>query len=110
MLRRAILIAIAVGLTAGLVPLVTAEQQTAAASRTTAEKSYLGGRYSEVDTVAQAFPKDETIAVYHALAQSARGDHTRAESILKPFASANPGGEAALELGLLQLGIGRRTE
>ena len=98
-------------LTAGITPRVTAEQaQNVTAARATADKSLRGGRYAEVDTVAQAFPKDELIAVSHALSTAARGDYVRAESILQPFATANSGGEAALELGLLQLGIGKRTE
>jgi tetratricopeptide (TPR) repeat protein len=111
MLRRALLLALAVGLTAGLTPQVTAEQSpNVSASRATAEKSWLGGRFTELDTLAQAHPKDEAVGVYHALAVAARGDHARAEQILKPFVDANPRGDAALELGLLQIGIGRRTE
>jgi tetratricopeptide (TPR) repeat protein len=110
MVRRSLLLLLAVALTAGLAPLVTAEQQSVAQARQTAERSWLGGRFDEVDTVAQAFPKDESIGVFHALAIAARGDLVGAEAILKPFAAANPGGEAALELGLLQLGVGRRTE
>jgi tetratricopeptide (TPR) repeat protein len=110
MVRRAFLLLVAIVLTAGLAPLVTAEQQSVAAARQTAERSWLGGRYDEVDTVAQAFPRDEAIAVFHALSLAARGDQARAEAILKPWATANPGGDAALELGLLQLGAGRRTE
>ena len=111
MVRRASLLLFAVVLTAGLVPLVTAGQsQNATQARATAEKSWRGGRFEEIDTLAQAFPKDESIAVYHALSVAARGDYTRAEAILKPFVAANPGGDAALETGLLQLGVGRRTE
>src|SRR5688572_14393809 len=111
MVRRASLLIIAVALTAGLVPLVTAEQsQNVTQARTTAEKSWRGGRFNEIETLAKAFPKDETIAVYHALSVAARGDYAAAEEILKPFAAANPGGDAALEAGLLQLGVGRRTE
>ena len=110
MLRRSLLLLAAVVLTAGLAPLVTAQQQNVASARQTAEKSWLGGRYEEIDTVAQAFPKDESIAVFHALSVAARGDYARAETILKPFATANPDGDAAVELGLLQLGTGKRTE
>jgi tetratricopeptide (TPR) repeat protein len=110
MVRRSFLLLLAVAFTAGLAPLVTAEQQSVSAARQTAERSWLGGRFEEVDTIAHAFPKDEPIGVFHALGIAARGDHARAEAILRPFATANPGGEAALELGLLQLGVGRRTE
>ena len=111
MARRGLLLILALALTAGLAPLLTAEQgQNAASARATADKSWRGGRFEEIDTLAQQFPKDEAIAVYHALSVAARGDYARAEAVLKPFASANPGGDAALELGLLQLGVGRRTE
>jgi tetratricopeptide (TPR) repeat protein len=109
--RRLFLLLLAVVLTAGLGPRLTAEQgQNVTAARVNAEKSFRGGRHSEVETLAQAFPKDEIINVYHALGVAARGDYARAESILQPFASAAPSGEAALELGLLQLYTGKRTE
>jgi tetratricopeptide (TPR) repeat protein len=111
MFRRISLLIFAVALTAGLVPLVTAEQsQSVTQARGTAEKSWRGGRFAEIDTLAKAFPKDEAIAVYHALGVAARGDYAVAEAILTPFAAANPGGDAALELGLLQMYVGRRTE
>src|SRR6186713_1520049 len=110
MARRFVLLVLAVALTAGLAPLVTAQAQNVAASRTAADKSFRAGRFDEIDTLAQAFPKDEPIAVYHALAVAARGDYARAESILQPFAGSNSGGDATLELGLLQLYIGKRIE
>ena len=111
MLRRALLLVLAVILTAGVTPRVTAEQASGlTAARTNADKSFRAGRYDEVEKFAEAFPKDEAIAVLRALSLSARGDYARAESILQPFAAANPAGDAALELGLLQYGIGRRTE
>jgi tetratricopeptide (TPR) repeat protein len=111
MIRRLSLLVILVMLTAGITPRVTAEQASnVTAARTAAEKSLRGGRYAEVDTVAQAFPKDEPVAVSHALALIARGEYARAEAVLQPFAAAHSGGEAALELGLLQLAIGKRTE
>lgn len=111
MARRITLLILAVAVTAiGLTPRLTAEQANATSARSNADKSYRGGRYDELATLAQAFPKDEQIAVYHALAVAARGDYARAESILQPFVSANSGGDATLELGLLQLSIGKRVE
>src|SRR4051812_13057420 len=112
MAARLILLLSAVTLTAGLTtPSVTAEQApTVATARANADKSLRAGRYDEVETVAQAFPKDELIAVDRALAIAARGDYARAETILQPFAAANPGGEAGLELGLLQAYVGKRAE
>src|SRR6188508_1585629 len=111
MARRLFLLAVALVLTAGLGPRLTAEQgQSVTVARAAAEKSFRAGRYAEIDTVAQAFPKDEQIAVYRALGVAARGDYAAAESILQAFATVSPGGEAALELGLLQLYEGKRTE
>ena len=110
MARRLSLLTVALVLTVGLAPRVTAEQASVASARGTAEKSYRGGRFDEVETVAKAFPKDEQIAVFQALSIAAKGDYARAESVLQPFAAANAAGDAALELGLLQLGIGKRTE
>jgi tetratricopeptide (TPR) repeat protein len=109
--RRLFLLALALVLTAGLGPRLTAEQaQNVTAARATADKSFRAGRYAEIETIAQAFPKDEQIAVFRALGVAARGDYAGAESILQPFAASNSGGEAALELGLLQLYEGKRTE
>ena len=110
MARRFVLLVFAVALTAGLAPRVTAQAQNVTAGRATADKSFRAGRFDEIDTLAQAFPKDEQIAVYHALAVAARGDYARAESILQPFTTTNSGGDASLELGLLQLSIGKRIE
>jgi tetratricopeptide (TPR) repeat protein len=111
MARRLTLLTLAVFLTAfALTPRVTAEQASAASSRANAEKSYRGGRFDEVATIAKSFPKDEQIAIYHALSVAARGDYATAESILQPFAAANAGGDATLELGLLQFNTGKRAE
>src|SRR5262245_34628460 len=99
MARRLSLLALAVVLTAGLAPLLIAEQaQNVTSARANAEKSYRSGRYDEVASFAQAFPKDEQTNVWHALSVAARGDYARAESILQPFAAAAPGGEAGVEL------------
>ncbi len=111
MSRRVWLLLASVVLTIGLTPFVTAGQSPAvAAVRVNAEKSWRGGRLDEVDKFADAFPKDEILAVLRARASSARGDYARAESVLQPFAAINPSGEAALEVGLLQQLAGRRVE
>ena len=111
MARRITLLILAVAVTAvGLTPRLTAEQASATSARSNAEKSYRGGRFDEVATFAQAFPRDEQIGIYHALSVAARGDYARAEAILQPLAAASSGGDAALELGLLQLSLGRRPE
>ena len=111
MSRRVWLLLASVVLTIGLTPFVTAGQSPAvAAVRVNAEKSWRGGRLDEVDKFADAFPKDEILAVLRARASSARGDYARAESVLQPFAAINPSGEAALEVGLLHQLAGRRVE
>ncbi len=111
MSRRVWLLLASVVLTIGLTPFVTAGQSPAlSAVRTNAEKSWRGGRLDEVDKFADAFPKDEILAVLRAKASSARGDYARAESVLQPFVALNPSGEAALEVGLLHQLAGRRVE
>ena len=111
MSRRVWLLLASVVLTIGLTPFVTAGQSpTVATVRANAEKSWRGGRLDEIDKFAEAFPKDEMLAVLRAKASTARGDYARAESVLQPFAAASPSGEAALEVGLLQQLVGRRVE
>jgi len=97
--------------TAGFTPPVTAEQgSTAASARAAAERAWRTGRLDEVEKLAQGFASDETLAVLRARAVAARGDYARAEAILQPLGAANPSGDAALEAGLLQQMVGRRTE
>ena len=81
-----------------------------AAARNAAERSLRAGRFDEVDTAAAAFPKDEILAVLRAQALIAKGEYAKAEPLLQPFATEKPTGDAALELGLLQLYLGRRGE
>jgi len=111
MSRRVWLLLASVVLTIGLAPFVTAEQSPAvAAVRANAEQSWRSGRLDEIAKFADAFPKDELLAVWRAKSVAARGDYAGAESILQPFAAANPSGEAALDAGLLQQLVGRRVE
>src|SRR5687767_614281 len=110
MLRLGLLL-FALVFSAGLTPYVTAEQaQNAGAARVAADKAWRSGRFDDVEKLAQAFPSDDTLAALRARAIAARGDYARAEAVLQPVAAANPGGDAALETGLLQLMVGRRTE
>ncbi len=110
-MRRLGLLLVALVFTAGLTPHVTAEQaQNVGAARAAADQAWRSGRLDDVEKLAQAFPSDETLAVLHARAIAARGEYARAEALLQPKAAANPGGDAALETGLLQLILGRKTE
>ncbi len=111
MSRRVWLLLASVVLTIALAPFVTAEQsQNVAAVRANADKSWRAGRLEEIEKFAEAFPKDEPLAVLRARATAARGDYARAEQMLQPFAAGNPAGDAALEVGLLQQLTGRREE
>jgi tetratricopeptide (TPR) repeat protein len=111
MSRRVWLLLASVVVTIALAPFVTAEQASSVAvARTNAEKSWRAGRLDEIGKFADAFPKDEALAVLRARAIAARGEYAQAESLLQPFAAANPAGDAALETGLLQQLVGKRNE
>ena len=102
---------VSIALTASL-GLVFAREQAggAAGARAAAEKAWRAGQYQDVDRLAQGQNADEPLAILGARSAAAVGDYARAESILQPFATKTPGGDAALELGLLQSQLGRRTE
>jgi tetratricopeptide (TPR) repeat protein len=84
--------------------------QSAAQARSAAERALLAGRYDEVERLTQGSATDEVLAVLRAKAAIAHGDYQGAEKTLTPLAAAAPGGDAALELGLLQFYLGRRSE
>ena len=84
--------------------------QSAAQARAAAERALTAGRYDEVDRLTQSSAADEPLAVLRAKAFIARGDYANAEKTLTPLAAASPGGDAALELGLLHFYLGRRSE
>jgi cellulose synthase operon protein C len=67
------------------------------------------GRFEQVESLL-AGSTDPRAIVLRAQAEIQRGRYAQAESLLTPAANANPGGDAALELGLLQLYLGRRTD
>ncbi len=94
-----------------LTPLPSVAQQPgAAAARDAAQKAFAAGQYDEVETIAGGVPKDESLAALRAQAFIVRGEYDRALTLLQPIAQENPGGDAALELGLLQRYLGRRGE
>jgi tetratricopeptide (TPR) repeat protein len=84
--------------------------QSAAQVRATAERALGAGRFDEVERLTASVTGDEALAVIRAKALVARGEYPAAEKVLTSFATAAPGGDAALELGLLQLYLGRRSE
>lgn len=57
-----------------------------------------------------AAQKEESSALARAQSLIATGEYAQAETVLQPLVAERPGGDAALELGLLQLMTGRRVE
>jgi tetratricopeptide (TPR) repeat protein len=82
---------------------------SAAATRAAIEQALRAGRYDEVETRGRTVT-DDAVTVMRAQARLATGDHAAAEALLAPLAAASPAGDAALELGLLQFYLGRRSE
>ena len=67
------------------------------------------GHYDDVESLIASL-RDEAAIVLRASAHEARGRYDDAQALLTPAAAANPGGDAALELGLLARLRGRRAE
>jgi len=67
------------------------------------------GRYDEVEAMLKADTSARAPAI-RAQAAIARGRYADAEALLKAPAAAAPTGEAALQLGLLQMMLGRRED
>ena len=74
-----------------------------------ATRALNAGQYDEIERLL-ASATDERSVVLRARAHVARGRYAEAEKVLTGRVAANPGGDAALELGLLQLYLGRRPE
>ena len=99
------------GLTAGFGLVLAREQATGpAGARAAAEQAWRSGDYEQVEKLAQAGSTDEALVVLRAKAAAAIGDYARAESLLQPLAAKTPGGEAAVELGVLHAYLGKRAE
>ena len=67
------------------------------------------GRYDEVDAILKN-ESDPRVPGLRAQALIARGRYADAEALLKAPAAAAPTGDAALQLGLLQMLVGRRPD
>jgi cellulose synthase operon protein C len=67
------------------------------------------GRFDEVDRLLRNESDPRAVAI-RARADVARGRYSEAEKLLTATATAAPTSEAALELGLLQLQLGRRDD
>lgn len=100
----------AVALTAGLGLALAREQTATRGARSAADEAWRAGQYEKVDELAAAQPGSESLTVLRARSAAAVGDYARAESLLQPLVARSPGGEAAVELGLLQAYQGKRLE
>jgi cellulose synthase operon protein C len=74
-----------------------------------AGRAYNAGQYDQVEGLLQSV-NGEASVVLRARAHVARGRYGEAEKLLAGFAGTSPAGDAALELGLLQLYLGRRPQ
>ncbi len=74
-----------------------------------AARALNAGRYDQIDTILSG-STDPRAVLLRADAEVARGRYPQAVTLLSAPAASSPGGDAALELGLLQLYLGRRDE
>jgi tetratricopeptide (TPR) repeat protein len=103
--------AVALLLLSGTVPAAQApsgqrQMSTAAAA---ALRALNLGQFDEVDRLLGTATDPASVAI-RARARIARGRYAEAEMVLMPVGSAQPASDAALELGLLEIYLGRRTE
>jgi tetratricopeptide (TPR) repeat protein len=75
----------------------------------TAGRALNAGQYDQVEDLLHSVT-GEASAVLRARAHVARGRYGEAEKLLAGLAGTSPAGDAALELGLLQLYLGRRPQ
>jgi tetratricopeptide (TPR) repeat protein len=74
-----------------------------------ADRAFAHGRPADAEAIAHALPPDDpAVAVIRARIALRNGKLDEAERLLMPTATADPSGEAALELGLLEITRGRR--
>ena len=74
-----------------------------------AARAFNAGQYEQVDTLLRSATDPRSVAL-RARAAIARGRYAEAEMMLAAPAAASPGSDAALELGLLQAYLGRRSD
>ncbi len=103
------IILLAFALTAGL-GLALAQTGGQNSARASAEQAWRTGQYDELERIAGAHTSDDAFVVLRARGATAVGDYARAESLLQPLAAKTPGGDAAVELGVLQTYQGKRAE
>jgi tetratricopeptide (TPR) repeat protein len=74
-----------------------------------AERAFNAGQYEQVDALLKPATDPRSVAL-RAKAAIARGRYSEADMMLAPAARQAPGSDAALELGLLQIYLGRRAD
>jgi tetratricopeptide (TPR) repeat protein len=74
-----------------------------------AARAFNRGQFKQVESLLSSLTDDRSIAL-RGRAAVAQGRYAEAEKLLGSRAAAAPGGDAALELGLLQLYLGRRVD
>jgi tetratricopeptide (TPR) repeat protein len=107
--RRKCTVCALVLLCAVQVPLAQSRPPAAATPADAALKALNAGQLDEVGRLLGSATDARSVAI-RARAEVARGRYAEAEKILTPVATAQPGSDAALELGLLQMQLGRRNE
>jgi tetratricopeptide (TPR) repeat protein len=96
-------------LCAAQVPLAQSRSSATTTPADAALKALNAGQYSEVETILGSATDPRSVAI-RARADIERGRYADAEKRLTPVAQAQPGSDAALELGLLQMQLGRRSD
>jgi thioredoxin-like negative regulator of GroEL len=97
-------------LVAGTVPSAQAPaSRPAAPTSSPAARALNAGQFSEVERLLKGATDASSVAL-RARAQIAQGQYQEAQALLTPLASAQPDSDAALELGLLELYLGRRSD
>ena len=91
------------------VPLAQSRPPVAATPADAALRAFNAGQYDEVETILRSATDPRSVAI-RARADIERGRYAEAEKMLTPVANAQPGSDAALELGLLQWNLGRRND
>jgi cellulose synthase operon protein C len=110
-LTCAIAVWLVVAATASAAAQPPAERQSPGATLREAERALRSGHYDRVDELTA--PLMDTVpaaVVLRVRAAIIRGHDAQAASWLAPLAAADPAGDAALELGLLHLSLGRRAD
>ena len=97
-------------LAAGTVPTAQSPaSRPAPPTSSPAARALNAGQFDEVERLLKAATDPASIAL-RARALIARGRYQEAQTLLTPVASAQPDSDAALELGLLELYLGRRAD